>query len=137
MTESFGSGSEQFAAEEFPQTSENLQAADVSAPPAPNGFALMGLAPELVAATTDLGYTEPTVVQHKVIPLALPKLPGAKASNFIDLMVSSQTGSGKTAAFLLPVLHTLLTQRADAEAAEKAEYEQAVADALANGEAPP
>jgi superfamily II DNA/RNA helicase len=34
-------------------------------------------------------------------------------------------------------LHTLLTQRADAEAAEKAEYEQAVADALANGEAPP
>ena len=148
MTESFGSGSEQFAAEEFPQTSEHLQAADVAvpvqaddlveqAPPAPNGFALMGLAPELVAATTDLGYTEPTVVQHKVIPLALPKLPGAKASNFIDLMVSSQTGSGKTAAFLLPVLHTLLTQRADAEAAEKAEYEQAVADALANGEAPP
>ena len=114
MTESFGSGSEQFAAEEFPQTSEHLQAADVAvpvqvddlveqAPPVPNGFALMGLAPELVAATTDLGYTEPTVVQHKVIPLALPKLPGAKASNFIDLMVSSQTGSGKTAAFLLPV----------------------------------
>jgi superfamily II DNA/RNA helicase len=30
---------------------------------------------------------------------------------FIDLMVSSQTGSGKTAAFLLPVLHTLLQQQ--------------------------
>jgi superfamily II DNA/RNA helicase len=148
MTESFGSGSEQFAAEEFPATSEHVETAHIAvavptddlvdpAPPAPNGFALMGLAPELVAATTGLGYTEPTVVQHKVIPLALPKLPGAKASNFIDLMVSSQTGSGKTAAFLLPVLHTLLTQRADAEAAEKAEYEQAVADALAKGEAPP
>ena len=57
MTESFGSGSEQFAVEEFPVTSEHVEAADVSAPPAPNGFALMGLAPELVAATTDLGYT--------------------------------------------------------------------------------
>jgi len=161
MTESFGSGVEQSAAEEyFPSTTEaadhaapdaghglaaapadesplaDLDAAEVAVAP-PNGFALMGLAPELVAATTDLGYTEPTVVQHKVIPLALPKVPGAKASNFIDLMVSSQTGSGKTAAFLLPVLHTLLTQRADAEAAEKAEYEQAVADALAKGEAPP
>jgi len=156
MTESFGSGSEQFAAEEFtssldhavdgnhtdPDPADNLaiapvQAPEDNAPPPPNGFAVMGLAPELVAATTDLGYTEPTVVQYKVIPLALPKLPGAKVSNFIDLMVSSQTGSGKTAAFLLPVLHTLLTQRADAEAAEKAQYEQAVADALANGEAPP
>ncbi len=158
MTESFGSGSEQFAAEEFSPSAVTVADADHpaaglmdpvasdlatsdtpqdQAAPPPNGFALMGLAPELVAATTDLGYTEPTVVQYKVIPLALPKLPGAKVSNFIDLMVSSQTGSGKTAAFLLPVLHTLLTQRADAEAAEKAEYEQAVADALANGEAPP
>ena len=158
MTESFDSGSEQFAAEEFSPSAVTVADADHAAaglmdPVAsdlatsdtpqdqaaspPNGFALMGLAPELVAATTDLGYTEPTVVQYKVIPLALPKLPGAKVSNFIDLMVSSQTGSGKTAAFLLPVLHTLLTQRADAEAAEKAEYEQAVADALANGEAPP
>ena len=158
MTESFDSGSEQFAAEEFSPSAVTVADADHAAaglmdPLAsdlatsdtpqdqaaspPNGFALMGLAPELVAATTDLGYTEPTVVQYKVIPLALPKLPGAKVSNFIDLMVSSQTGSGKTAAFLLPVLHTLLTQRADAEAAERAEYEQAVADALANGEAPP
>lgn len=151
MTESFGSGSAQFAAEEFSQPAVVTEAVDHAvpgptdsvddaaeqAPSQPNGFAVMGLAPELVAATTDLGYTEPTVVQHKVIPLALPKLPGAKAASFIDLMVSSQTGSGKTAAFLLPVLHTLLTQRADAEAAEKAQYEQAVADALAKGEAPP
>ncbi|MEI6245787.1 MAG: DEAD/DEAH box helicase, partial [Acidobacteriota bacterium] len=59
---------------------------------------------------------------------------GAK---FIDLMVSSQTGSGKTAAFLLPVLHTLLKQQADADAQERAEYDAAVAEAIAKGEAPP
>ena len=43
-----------------------------------------------------------------------------KPPRFIDLMVSSQTGSGKTAAFLLPVLHTLLKQQADAEAKARA-----------------
>ena len=39
----------------------------------PNGFVLMGLAPELVQAVTDLGYTQPTPVQIKAIPLALKK----------------------------------------------------------------
>ncbi len=56
---------------------------------------------------------------------------------YIDLMVSSQTGSGKTAAFLLPVLHTLLKQQAEAEAEERAEFERAAAEALARGEAAP
>ena len=42
-------------------------------------------------------------------------------------MVSSQTGSGKTAAFLLPVLHTLIQQQAAAEAEERAAFERAVA----------
>jgi superfamily II DNA/RNA helicase len=60
-----------------------------------------------------------------------------EAARFIDLMVSSQTGSGKTAAFLLPVLHTLLTQQAQAEAKERADFEYAVAQAAAKGEAPP
>ena len=67
--------------------------------------------PELVQAVADLGYTQPTSVQLKTIPLAMGG--GVNGSTkFIDLMVSSQTGSGKTAAFLLPVLHTLLNQQA-------------------------
>jgi superfamily II DNA/RNA helicase len=79
-------------------------------PEVPNGFVELGLAPELVQACKDLGYTQPTTVQKKTIPLALPTSNAGKKDGFIDLMVSSQTGSGKTAAFLLPVLHTLLTQ---------------------------
>jgi superfamily II DNA/RNA helicase len=104
----------------------------------PNGFVTLGLAPELVQAVKDLGFTQPTMVQSKTIPLAMQgHSAGDDSARFIDLMVSSQTGSGKTAAFLLPVLHTLLTQMAQAEAKEKADFEQAVAEAAAKGEAPP
>ena len=101
----------------------------------PNGFVELGLAPELVQAVADLGYTQPTAVQDKAIPLAMGA--GAEDGRFIDLMVSSQTGSGKTAAFLLPVLHTLLRQQAEAEAAQRAEYERAALEAAARGEAAP
>jgi superfamily II DNA/RNA helicase len=99
----------------------------------PNGFIELGLAPELVQAVADLGYTQPTSVQLKAIPLAM----GSDASKFIDLMVSSQTGSGKTAAFLLPVLHTLINQQAEAEAEERAAFDRAVAEAAARGEPAP
>ena len=99
-----------------------------------NGFVELGLAPELVQAVADLGYTQPTTVQQKTIPLALPN---ESSQGFIDLMVSSQTGSGKTAAFLLPVLHTLIQQQAEAEAADKAAWNKLVADAAAKGEEPP
>ncbi len=102
----------------------------------PNGFELLGLAPELIRAVADLGYTQPTTVQQKTIPKALPGA-GQARQGFIDLMVSSQTGSGKTAAFLLPVLHTLIQNQAQAEARERAAFEQAVADAAAKGVAPP
>ena len=116
--------------------------ADVSevpeAPELPNGFVAMGLAPELVQACKDLGYTQPTVVQSKTIPLAMGSVMSkGQVAKYIDLMVSSQTGSGKTAAFLLPVLHTLLTQQAQAEADERAEFERATAEALAKGEPAP
>jgi superfamily II DNA/RNA helicase len=104
-------------------------------PQAPNGFLKLGLAPELIAAVADLGFTQPTTVQEQTIPLALPS--DDAAAGFTDLMVSSQTGSGKTAAFLLPVLHTLLRQQEAKQAAERAEYDRAAAEAAAKGEAPP
>jgi superfamily II DNA/RNA helicase len=106
----------------------------------PNGFVELGLAPELVQAVADLGYTQPTAVQLRAIPLALPTAGGSKdgkSNGYTDLMVSSQTGSGKTAAFLLPVLHTLIQQMAEQEATERAEFEQACADAAAKGEPAP
>lgn len=101
----------------------------------PNPFEELGLAPELVRAVSDLGYTQPTPVQAQAIPLAMGA--GADADGYIDLMVSSQTGSGKTAAFLLPVLNTLIQQRAEEDAAAKVEYDRQVAEAAARGEPAP
>ena len=109
--------------------------ADAAVTAEPNGFVELGLAPELVQAVADLGYTQPTGVQLKAIPLAMGS--GNDSTKFIDLMVSSQTGSGKTAAFLLPVLHTLIKQQAAAEAEERAAFERAVAEAAARGEPAP
>jgi len=62
------------------------------------GFTTLGLDPSLLATLASLGYTVPTPVQLEAIPAALA---GG------DLLVSSQTGSGKTAAFLLPALQRL------------------------------
>ncbi|MDM0040328.1 DEAD/DEAH box helicase [Variovorax sp. J22G21] len=114
----------------------DVAAAPADVPKAPNGFIRLGLAPELIAAVADLGFDQPTTVQDKVIPLAMTSNDDG-TSRYIDLMVSSQTGSGKTAAFLLPVLHTLLKQEAEAEAAAKAEFARLSAEAAARGEALP
>ena len=64
-------------------------------------FAEIGLHEALLKALADSGYTEPTPVQAQTIPAAIEGR---------DLMVSSQTGSGKTAAFMLPALHRFATQ---------------------------
>jgi len=146
MTDAFNASGE-FAPVDFIPATPSVKSVTLAEPDTkpvasesdePNGFVELGLAPELVAAVKDLGYTEPTVVQLKTIPLAMAGNNNAeKAAKFVDLMVSSQTGSGKTAAFLLPVLHTLLTQQARAEADERAAYELACAEAVAKGEAPP
>ncbi|MDP3309808.1 MAG: DEAD/DEAH box helicase, partial [Polaromonas sp.] len=108
--------------------------------PEPNGFVKLGLARELLQAVADMGFTQPTAVQMATIPKAMQALdqdvkadPKAK---FTDLLVSSQTGSGKTAAFLLPVLHTLLKQQEEAERTERAEFERLSAEAVARGEPP-
>ncbi|MCY1204004.1 ATP-dependent RNA helicase RhlE [compost metagenome] len=61
-------------------------------------FETLGLAPALLSAVQDAGFNTPTAVQAAAIPQAL-------AGH--DLMVSSQTGSGKTAAFMLPALHRI------------------------------
>ena len=120
------------AMEAAPETDVVADAAPVVTEP--NGFELLGLAPELVQACADLGYIKPTQVQINVVPKAMLAEGEAR---FADLMVSSQTGSGKTAAFLLPVLHTLLQQQAQAEAQERADFDRSVAEALARGEAAP
>jgi superfamily II DNA/RNA helicase len=127
---------ESFAAAESEATVPEQGPDAVEATGLPNGFVRLGLAAELVAAVADLGYDQPTTVQDKVIPLALTSSDEGDA-RFIDLMVSSQTGSGKTAAFLLPVLHTLLKQEAEAEALAKAEFQRLAAEAAARGEAAP
>jgi superfamily II DNA/RNA helicase len=59
-------------------------------------FEALGLNTSILKALTDAGYTKPTTVQEQAIPAALAGK---------DLLVSSQTGSGKTAAFMLPALH--------------------------------
>ncbi len=103
----------------------------------PNGFVKLGLAKELLQAVADMGFTQPTAVQMATIPKAMQALDAdPKAPKFTDLLVSSQTGSGKTAAFLLPVLHTLLKQQEEAERHERAEFERLSAEAIARGEAP-
>jgi len=61
-------------------------------------FDTLGLAPALLPALQQAGFAQPTPVQAAAIPQAL-------AGH--DLMVSSQTGSGKTAAFMLPALHRI------------------------------
>jgi ATP-dependent RNA helicase RhlE len=61
-------------------------------------FASLGLVPELVRAVTEEGYSQPTPVQLEAIPLALDGR---------DLIGSAQTGTGKTAAFMLPILQRL------------------------------
>jgi superfamily II DNA/RNA helicase len=105
--------------------------------PEPNGFVKLGLAKELLQAVADMGFTQPTSVQMATIPKAMQALDAdPKATKFTDLLVSSQTGSGKTAAFLLPVLHTLLKQQEEAERNERAEFERLSAEAVARGEPP-
>ncbi|MCA8224451.1 DEAD/DEAH box helicase [Burkholderia sp. BC1] len=69
---------------------------DAAAPAADEpSFASLGLSPEIVSALQAAGYVKPTPVQQRAIPAGIAGR---------DLLVSSPTGSGKTAAFMLPAI---------------------------------
>jgi ATP-dependent RNA helicase RhlE len=65
----------------------------------PKQFSDLGLIDPLLRAVTDLGYSEPTPIQQQAIPSLLEGR---------DLLGCAQTGTGKTAAFALPILHRLV-----------------------------
>jgi len=58
-------------------------------------FTALGLEPGLLKAVKGLGYTDPTPIQEQAIPVALSGR---------DVLGCAQTGTGKTAAFILPAL---------------------------------
>ncbi|MDI6710667.1 MAG: DEAD/DEAH box helicase [Bacillota bacterium] len=62
-------------------------------------FEELGLKPELVSAVADMGFERPTPIQEKAIPLALTGR---------DVLGQAQTGTGKTAAFGLPILNGIV-----------------------------
>src|ERR671918_1023970 len=62
------------------------------------GFTELGLAPPLLAAVADVGYEAPTAIQARTIPVLLAGR---------DVIGQAQTGTGKTAAFAIPILQQL------------------------------
>jgi ATP-dependent RNA helicase RhlE len=66
-------------------------------------FTEFGFEPSLMEGVASTGYEDATPVQEQVIPLIM---------NGKDIIASAQTGTGKTAAFLLPLIHHLITQPA-------------------------
>ena len=71
----------------------SVQETDIS-----TSFESLGLAPELLRAIAEQGYTEPTPIQAQAIPVVLSGR---------DLLGAAQTGTGKTAGFALPILQRL------------------------------
>jgi ATP-dependent RNA helicase DeaD len=65
-------------------------------------FSSLGLKPEIVKSIQELGFVNPTPVQEKVIPFVL--------KNTSDIVVQAQTGTGKTAAFGLPIIQQINPQ---------------------------
>ncbi|MFZ5722841.1 MAG: DEAD/DEAH box helicase [Pseudomonadota bacterium] len=66
-------------------------------------FAALGLAPALLRAVEEAGYSSPTPIQQQAIPVVLSGR---------DLLAAAQTGTGKTAGFTLPILQILSTRAA-------------------------
>lgn len=85
---------------EAEETPDNPQAQDETAEagdkkPLPKSFKELGVIPQLCEACDNLGFKAPTAIQSEAIPLALQGR---------DLIGLAETGSGKTAAFALPIL---------------------------------
>ena len=70
-------------------------------------FTSLGLLKEITDAIDELGYTTPTPIQQAAIPAVLAQK---------DVMAGAQTGTGKTAAFALPLLHKILQARSTNDA---------------------
>ncbi|WP_151637281.1 DEAD/DEAH box helicase [Noviherbaspirillum aerium] len=89
-------------------------------------FEALGLHSSILTALTEAGYTKPTPVQEQAVPAALANR---------DLLVSSQTGSGKTAAFMLPALHKFAEAEQQIQAGAKTPNQERQAS-RARGERP-
>ncbi len=89
-------------------------------------FEALGLHPSILKALGEAGYTKPTAVQAQAVPAAIEGR---------DLLVSSQTGSGKTAAFMLPALHKFASAEPAPVAAGKTPNQEAQS-ARSRGERP-
>ena len=89
-------------------------------------FLSFNLRPELTQAITELGYVEATPIQSEMIPLMMTR---------VDVIGQAQTGTGKTAAFALPILHNLSTGNKSPKAlimAPTRELALQVAEAMGN-----
>ena len=76
-----------------------------TSPPPADGFAALGLDPRILAALAALGYEEPTPIQRETIPTLVAGR---------DLLGQAATGTGKTAAFALPILQRFVNEGAAA-----------------------
>jgi ATP-dependent RNA helicase RhlE len=83
---------------EHPRSAPVKPAIPVDIPPMDTAFSRLGLSPALAFAVQEMGYIEPTPIQTQAIPVVLA---GG------DVIGSAQTGTGKTAAFALPIIQRL------------------------------
>lgn len=65
-------------------------------------FSTLGLFPDIIKALTQRGYEEPTAIQQELIPAIMLGR---------DILASAQTGTGKTAGFVLPILHAMMEKQ--------------------------
>ena len=68
------------------------------------GFESMDLDPRIMRSLGKMGFKQPTLVQAKVIPLAFQGK---------DILARARTGSGKTAAYIIPIVQKILAQKVE------------------------